>query len=109
MERIEAIEQRRTAASETIVALAPCVLELWNPLLTKRLCHRARERSTAAEARRLIDAAGAFVTSHLRIGAKRARALDAITRHPGRNDLRGWRALLDPVLHRGERVEMVRP
>ena len=31
------------AAGETTdVALVPCVLLEWNPLLTKRLCHRTR-------------------------------------------------------------------
>ena len=42
MERIEEEEQRRTAMRVTMnVALALCVFWILNPLLTKRLCHRA--------------------------------------------------------------------
>ena len=71
-------EQRRMAASETIIALAPCVFGIGNPLLTKILCHRERERSTATEACGLVDAARTVVTSHLRIRAQRPGALDPI-------------------------------
>jgi hypothetical protein len=42
MERIEEEEQRRTAMRVTMNApRALCVFWIWNPLLTKRLCHCA--------------------------------------------------------------------
>ena len=57
MEEIEAaMEQRRVATIRQ-----PCVFVLWNTLLTKRLCHRERNRSTTNAQRQLKFAASSLL------------------------------------------------
>ena len=50
------MEQRRTAKIRQ-----PCVFVLWNTLLTKRLCHRERQRATTNYQRQLKFAASSLL------------------------------------------------
>src|SRR5262245_55115476 len=61
------------------------------------------------EARRLVDAAGALVRRVLRIRAQRTGAIDlAVRRVRCRNKI-GRLSLLDPLLERRERIELMGP
>src|SRR6478672_8285485 len=58
---------------------------------------------------RLIDASASFVRRHLRVGAQRARTIHFAFLRVRRDDLVGRLSLLDPLLERGNLVEIVRP